>query len=274
MAGCCTGRSELQIRRSSMHDRGERSGTSVLGYYRLLAAGGPMTPATLAERSGTGEHYAREWLNAQAAGADVTYDPTTGSYTLPPRAGRRTGRREQPGLPTGLLPDRPRHRPRCPADPRSRPHRRRARLARAQRRRAHRVRALLPARPPGQPGVRVAARARRRRRPAPQRGTGRRRGMRPRGLDRPHGGCVPGLDVPRLRLPRWVDRHGPASDSAGWQGRRGSFDPDLGDELCVVGADPIRPVVTQLPVDEVVVEIPQVRHLADALRGCGRRTPG
>jgi len=55
-----------------------------LGYYRDLAAHGPSTPSALAERTGTSEPYAREWLNAQAAGAYVTYDPTTGAYTLPP----------------------------------------------------------------------------------------------------------------------------------------------------------------------------------------------
>jgi hypothetical protein len=45
---------------------------------------GPLTAAQLAERSGTGSHYAREWLNAQAAGGYVSYDPATGQYTLPP----------------------------------------------------------------------------------------------------------------------------------------------------------------------------------------------
>jgi len=54
-----------------------------LGYYRLLAEG-PLTAAQLAERSGTGGPYAREWLNAQAAGGYVSYDPDTGLYTLPP----------------------------------------------------------------------------------------------------------------------------------------------------------------------------------------------
>jgi len=54
-----------------------------LGYYRALAEHGPSTPAQLAERTGTAEPYAREWLNAQAAGAYVTYDPQTGSYALP-----------------------------------------------------------------------------------------------------------------------------------------------------------------------------------------------
>ncbi|MGK3951186.1 class I SAM-dependent methyltransferase [Microbacterium sp. I2] len=55
-----------------------------LGYYRDLAAHGPTTPAQLAERTQTAEPYAREWLNAQAAGAYVTYDPSTKRYTLPP----------------------------------------------------------------------------------------------------------------------------------------------------------------------------------------------
>lgn len=55
-----------------------------LGYYKDLAEHGPSTPTQLADRTGTAEPYAREWLNAQAAGAFVTYDPSTGRYTLPP----------------------------------------------------------------------------------------------------------------------------------------------------------------------------------------------
>lgn len=55
-----------------------------LGYYRDLAAHGPTTPAQLAERTQTAEPYAREWLNAQAAGGYVTYDPATKRYALPP----------------------------------------------------------------------------------------------------------------------------------------------------------------------------------------------
>ena len=54
-----------------------------LGYYTAMAAG-PVTPAQLAAATGTGEPYAREWLNAQAAGGYVEYDATTGHYTLPP----------------------------------------------------------------------------------------------------------------------------------------------------------------------------------------------
>jgi SAM-dependent methyltransferase len=54
-----------------------------LGYYRTMADGSPITPAELAERTGTSEHYAREWLSAQAAGAYVDYDAETRRYTLP-----------------------------------------------------------------------------------------------------------------------------------------------------------------------------------------------
>ena len=36
-----------------------------LGYYRSLADHGPTTPAELAERTGTDEHYTREWLTAR-----------------------------------------------------------------------------------------------------------------------------------------------------------------------------------------------------------------
>jgi ubiquinone/menaquinone biosynthesis C-methylase UbiE len=55
-----------------------------LGYYRALASHGPLSAASLAELTQTEEHYAREWLNAQAAGSYLEYDPATGTYTLPP----------------------------------------------------------------------------------------------------------------------------------------------------------------------------------------------
>jgi SAM-dependent methyltransferase len=55
-----------------------------LGLYRALADAGPLSPADLAERTGTAERYVREWLNAQAAGGYVTYDADSGRYTLPP----------------------------------------------------------------------------------------------------------------------------------------------------------------------------------------------
>jgi SAM-dependent methyltransferase len=55
-----------------------------LGLYRGLADGGPQTPEELAQRTGTAERYVREWLNAQAAGGYVAYDPDSGRYELPP----------------------------------------------------------------------------------------------------------------------------------------------------------------------------------------------
>jgi SAM-dependent methyltransferase len=54
-----------------------------LGFYRALAEFGPQSAAELAERTGTAERYVREWLNAQAAGGYVAYDPDSGRYTLP-----------------------------------------------------------------------------------------------------------------------------------------------------------------------------------------------
>ena len=55
-----------------------------LGLYRALADDGPLSPTELATRTGTAERYVREWLNAQAAGGFVSYDPDSGRYTLPP----------------------------------------------------------------------------------------------------------------------------------------------------------------------------------------------
>jgi 2-polyprenyl-3-methyl-5-hydroxy-6-metoxy-1,4-benzoquinol methylase len=55
-----------------------------LGLYRALADSDGLSPAELAERTGTAERYVREWLNAQAAGGYVSYDPAGGRYALPP----------------------------------------------------------------------------------------------------------------------------------------------------------------------------------------------
>jgi SAM-dependent methyltransferase len=55
-----------------------------LGLYRALAGAGALTPAELAQRTGTAERYVREWLNAQAAGGYVEYEADSGRYSLPP----------------------------------------------------------------------------------------------------------------------------------------------------------------------------------------------
>ncbi len=54
-----------------------------LGLYKAMAGAGPITPAALAEKTGTGERQVREWLNAQASCGYVTYDPASQTYTLP-----------------------------------------------------------------------------------------------------------------------------------------------------------------------------------------------
>jgi 2-polyprenyl-3-methyl-5-hydroxy-6-metoxy-1,4-benzoquinol methylase len=55
-----------------------------LGLYKAMAAMGPATAAELAKRTETSPRYVREWLNAQAACGYVTYEPSTGKFTLPP----------------------------------------------------------------------------------------------------------------------------------------------------------------------------------------------
>ena len=55
-----------------------------LGLYKALAGAGPMTPSELAERTHTNERYVREWLNGQAAGGYIGYDPASGRYSLAP----------------------------------------------------------------------------------------------------------------------------------------------------------------------------------------------
>lgn len=54
-----------------------------LGLYKAMAKKGPVTPAELAKLTGTKERYVREWLGNQAAGGYVTYEPSSGRYTLP-----------------------------------------------------------------------------------------------------------------------------------------------------------------------------------------------
>src|ERR1700683_4689283 len=55
-----------------------------LGLYKALSQAGPLTPTELAAQTGPSGRYIREWLNAQAAGGYVSYQPEDGRYTLPP----------------------------------------------------------------------------------------------------------------------------------------------------------------------------------------------
>src|ERR1700743_2505485 len=55
-----------------------------LGLYRAMGDGEPVTPAQLAQRTGTTERYIREWLNANAAGEYVEYDAENDTYFMTP----------------------------------------------------------------------------------------------------------------------------------------------------------------------------------------------
>jgi SAM-dependent methyltransferase len=55
-----------------------------LGLYRAMAGAGALSSSEVAAKTGTSERYVREWLNTQAAGGYVEYDPGTERYSLPP----------------------------------------------------------------------------------------------------------------------------------------------------------------------------------------------
>ena len=103
-----------------------------LGLYRALAGSGGLTSAELAQRTGTAERYVREWLNAQAAGGYIGYDPDGERYRLAPEQAVALTDPESPGYLPGLLPDRARVRDRLAEDHREGGLRRRLRLARAR----------------------------------------------------------------------------------------------------------------------------------------------
>jgi SAM-dependent methyltransferase len=54
-----------------------------LGLFKAMAGAGALTPEELAKKTGTHPRIIREWLAAQAAGGFVTYNPASGTYTLP-----------------------------------------------------------------------------------------------------------------------------------------------------------------------------------------------
>jgi 2-polyprenyl-3-methyl-5-hydroxy-6-metoxy-1,4-benzoquinol methylase len=74
-----------------------------LGLYRAMAGAGSITPAELAEKTGTSERYIAEWLNAQAAGGYVTYDPSTKRYLLPPEQALALADEDSPAFVCGAF---------------------------------------------------------------------------------------------------------------------------------------------------------------------------
>jgi SAM-dependent methyltransferase len=74
-----------------------------LGLYKAMATLGPTTAAELATRTETAERYVAEWLNAQAAGGYVTYDATSGRYTLPAEQAFALAEEQSPVFCPGLF---------------------------------------------------------------------------------------------------------------------------------------------------------------------------
>jgi hypothetical protein len=56
------------------------------GLWAALAGAGPLSPAEVAERSGTAKPYVAGWLKAQAAGGYLAYHPEGGRFSLPAEA--------------------------------------------------------------------------------------------------------------------------------------------------------------------------------------------
>jgi SAM-dependent methyltransferase len=54
-----------------------------LGLYEAMRGAGALTSTQLAEKTNTHERYIREWLNNQAAGGYVIYNPENKTYELP-----------------------------------------------------------------------------------------------------------------------------------------------------------------------------------------------
>jgi 2-polyprenyl-3-methyl-5-hydroxy-6-metoxy-1,4-benzoquinol methylase len=74
-----------------------------LGLYKAMAEAGPITSSELAEKTGTAERYVREWLNAQAAGGFVEYNPETQRYLLPAEQALALANEDSPAFVCGAF---------------------------------------------------------------------------------------------------------------------------------------------------------------------------
>src|SRR2546423_7461191 len=75
-----------------------------LGLYKAMAGAGPMTPASLAARTGTTERYVREWLRNQAGRGLGTHHSARGPLETPAGAGMGLRHQGRPGFPSRALP--------------------------------------------------------------------------------------------------------------------------------------------------------------------------
>ena len=185
---------------------------------RLLPGAGRAGPdprrRELADGTGTAEHV-RPGVAERPGRRRLpsSYDPATGTFTLPPEQAMALTDESSPAFLPGFFQIALRHGPgRRRGSSRPPATRRRARLARAQLRRARRLRAVLPARLPRATWSASGCRPWTAWSTSSQRGApGRRHRLRPRRVDDPDGPGVPELDVRRLRLPRRLDRDRPRS---------------------------------------------------------------
>ncbi len=74
-----------------------------LGLYKAMAEVGPVSSSQLASATGTAERYVREWLNSQAAGGYVTYDPATRRYGLPAEQALALAAEDSPAFLAGIF---------------------------------------------------------------------------------------------------------------------------------------------------------------------------
>ncbi len=74
-----------------------------LGLYKAMADGQPISPAYLAQRTGTHERYVREWLNANAAGGYVLYHPHDQTFSLPPEQAMALALEDSPAFIPGAF---------------------------------------------------------------------------------------------------------------------------------------------------------------------------
>ena len=177
-----------------------------LGLYRALAGAGALTSVELAERTGIAERYVREWLNAQAAGGYVEYDPAEGRYTLPPEQAMALTDEDSPAylpgffqIALGSVLDSPRITEVARSGDGVGWHEHNHDVYDGCERffRPGYNANLVPSWLPALDGVVEKLEAGRQ---------GGRRRLRPRRVDDPDGAGVPELDLRRLRLPRRLDR--------------------------------------------------------------------
>ena len=74
-----------------------------LGLYRALADGSQVTPEELASRTDTHPRLVQEWLNNQAAGGYVDYDPGEGTFRLPAEHAAALAHETSPAMVHGLF---------------------------------------------------------------------------------------------------------------------------------------------------------------------------